>query len=322
MTREQLEQQAESNRAAVADTLEELKDRLSPGQLIDQLLSYSKDGGNEFLGNLGRQVTANPMPVTLIGAGLAWFLFNKNSPSTTSYAPRPYSGTGPSYGTSGMPSYMRKSGNGIGETASAAADKIGDMASATASGVSGAAHSVGDAAANAYNQASDGVSTAYHQAADGVNTMYHQAADGVNAAYHQAADGVNMARDAASNAYYSAADKLAMAKDSAMEMEQRAAAAASSAIAFCKEQPLVLAGLGIAIGAAIGAALPSTQIENELMGETSDDLKESAKEMAVEQIDKAKEYGGKIGDALMEDIESVRVDSDSRFSGIQTSVPN
>jgi hypothetical protein len=176
MTREQLEQQAESNRAAVADTLEELKERLTPGEILDQLLSYSKEGGNEFLSNLGRQVTSNPMPVTLIGAGLAWFLFNRNSPSTTTYpAPRTYSGNGQSYGTS---SYVKQTGNGIGETASAAADKIGDMASATASGVSGAVHSVGDAATSAY----------------------HQAADGVNTAYHQAADGVNMAKDAASNA--------------------------------------------------------------------------------------------------------------------------
>jgi ElaB/YqjD/DUF883 family membrane-anchored ribosome-binding protein len=236
------------------------------------------------------------MPVTLIGAGLAWFLFNKSSPPTGTYAPRTYSGNGQSYGT---PS-MTKTGNGIGESASAAADKIGDMASATASGVSGAVHSVGDAATNAY----------------------HQAADGVNTAYHQAADGVNMAKDAASNAYYQAADKLTMAKDSAIEFEKKVAAAANSAIAFCKEQPLVLAGLGIAIGAAIGAALPSTDLENELMGETSDELKDNAKEMAVVQLDKAKEYGGKIGDALMEDIESVRVDSDSRFSAIQNSVPN
>jgi len=313
MTREQLEQQAESNRAAVADTLEELKERLTPGELIDQLLSYSKDGGNEFLGNLGRQVTANPMPVMLVGAGLAWFLFNKSSPSTTTYAPRSYSGNGQSYGTPsyGTASTMKKAGNGIGEAASTAADKIGDMASATASGVGDAVHSVGDAASNAY-----------HQAADGVNSAYHQAADGVNAVYHQAADSVNMARDAASNAYYQAADRLSMAKESAIEMEQKAAAAASSAIAFCKEQPLVLAGLGIAIGAAIGAALPTTEIENELMGDTSDELKETAKEMAVEQIDKAKEYGGKIGDALKEDLETVRVDSDSRFSGIQSSMPN
>jgi len=296
MTREQLEQQAESNRAAVADTLEELKERLTPGELIDQLLSYSKDGGNEFLSNLGRQVPANPMPVMLVGAGLAWFLFNKNSPSTTTYGPGSYSGNGQSYGTSSI----KKAGNGIGEAASATADKIGDMASATASGVSGAVHSVGDAASSAYQQA----------------------ADGVNTAYHQAADGVNMAKDAASNAYYQAADKLSMAKDSAIELEQKAAAAASSAIAFCKEQPLVLAGLGIAIGAAIGAALPATEIENELMGDTSDELKETAKGIAVEQIDKAKEYGGKIGDALMEDIEAVRVDSDSRFSSVQSSVPN
>jgi hypothetical protein len=61
---------------------------------------------------------------------------------------------------------------------------------------------------------------------------------------------------------------------------------------FCREQPLVLAGIGVAVGAALGAMLPATEAEDRLMGEASDDLKEKAQDFAGEQIEKAKAVGG------------------------------
>ena len=79
MSTDQLERQSEQNRAEVELTLEELRARLTPGQIIDEVLSYAKDGGAHFMSNLGRQVTSNPLPVTLIGAGLAWFLFGNKA---------------------------------------------------------------------------------------------------------------------------------------------------------------------------------------------------------------------------------------------------
>src|SRR3712207_3694950 len=45
-------------------------------------------------------------------------------------------------------------------------------------------------------------------------------------------------------------------------------------------EPLVLAGLGLAIGAAMGAMLPRTDIEDRYMGETRDRLAEGAEEFA------------------------------------------
>ena len=77
MNTQQLEARSELERNAVENTVSELRRRLSPGQLVDELLAYTNEGGGEFLSNLGRQATNNPMPVTLIGAGLAWFLFSK-----------------------------------------------------------------------------------------------------------------------------------------------------------------------------------------------------------------------------------------------------
>jgi hypothetical protein len=50
---------------------------------------------------------------------------------------------------------------------------------------------------------------------------------------------------------------------------------------FCRDQPLVLAGIGLAVGAAIGAMLPRTEAEDQFMGDASDELKEQTKEFAT-----------------------------------------
>jgi hypothetical protein len=74
-TSAEIEREVEATRAGLTATLDELKDRLSPGQLIDQVFDFSKDsGGREFMNSLGGAVRANPIPVLLIGAGIAWLL--------------------------------------------------------------------------------------------------------------------------------------------------------------------------------------------------------------------------------------------------------
>src|SRR5262249_46285172 len=74
-TSEQLEREAEATRARIAATLDELRGRMTAGQVVDQLVDYARDsGGGEFFRNFGRQVAGNPLPVTLVGAGLAWLM--------------------------------------------------------------------------------------------------------------------------------------------------------------------------------------------------------------------------------------------------------
>jgi ElaB/YqjD/DUF883 family membrane-anchored ribosome-binding protein len=72
-------------------------------------------------------------------------------------------------------------------------------------------------------------------------------------------------------------------------LAQRTAEATKDLIQFCKTQPLVLAGLGMALGAIMAAFLPPTETEDRLMGETSDQVKDQAREVAEDQYDKAKE---------------------------------
>ena len=71
----ELEREVEAQRAQVEDNLDQLQDRLSPGQMMDQLFDYARKGnGAAFTRNLGRSMRDNPMPVALIGVGMAWLM--------------------------------------------------------------------------------------------------------------------------------------------------------------------------------------------------------------------------------------------------------
>ncbi len=49
--------------------------RLSPGRMVDEALVYAREAGvADFGRNLGRSVRDNPLPVALVGVGLAWLM--------------------------------------------------------------------------------------------------------------------------------------------------------------------------------------------------------------------------------------------------------
>src|SRR5438477_862749 len=97
---EQLERDTQSCRDQLADTLDELRMRMTPGEVVDQLVGYAQDTtGGLFFQHLKRQVANNPLPVALMGAGFAWLMFGKgiNGPrlrqSTASVADKVRDGT-------------------------------------------------------------------------------------------------------------------------------------------------------------------------------------------------------------------------------------
>lgn len=72
---DQLQGDIAHTRAEIDETLEAIKQRLSPGELLDQALHYFKHSGpSQFTSNLGATVKANPVPVSLIGVGIAWLM--------------------------------------------------------------------------------------------------------------------------------------------------------------------------------------------------------------------------------------------------------
>ena len=80
---EDLERDVAEERARVDATLDEVQRRLTPGQLIDEVLHHGRGAGNDFVANLGRTLAANPIPAALVGVGLMWLLL---APKTTAVA--------------------------------------------------------------------------------------------------------------------------------------------------------------------------------------------------------------------------------------------
>ena len=73
----EIERDVQQSRAEIEHTLDAIQERLSPGQLVDQAVNYFRGGrGVDFARNLGDSIAANPIPVTLMGVGLAWMMLS------------------------------------------------------------------------------------------------------------------------------------------------------------------------------------------------------------------------------------------------------
>ena len=82
----EIEREVRDSRADVERTLDQIQERLSPGQLIDQAVGYLRGGGGEFVRNLGDSVRSNPLPVTLVGVGLAWMMLADEDATAAGHA--------------------------------------------------------------------------------------------------------------------------------------------------------------------------------------------------------------------------------------------
>ncbi|MDC7987074.1 DUF3618 domain-containing protein, partial [Rhodoplanes sp. TEM] len=132
-TAREIETEAERQRAQLNDTLEALRERMTPGEIVDQAMAFARGhGGGEFVQNLGRQVRSSPLPVALVATGLAWLMFSPRRPPPPAPSivpePTPYAGATTRTGShaasgSGISSAAREAAGTAGSAAQAAADK-------------------------------------------------------------------------------------------------------------------------------------------------------------------------------------------------------
>ena len=76
---QEVEREVQQSRADVEETLEAIQERLSPGQMFEQVVDYMRSSnGGDFLRNLGTVVRDNPVPVALVGTGLVWLMLSSS----------------------------------------------------------------------------------------------------------------------------------------------------------------------------------------------------------------------------------------------------
>jgi Protein of unknown function (DUF3618) len=269
---ELLEREAEARRAELAQTFDELRARVTPGHVLDRLVDYATDsGGVDFFRNLRDQTVANPLALGIVGAGLAWLMLSNGRPA------RGMPGA-PYRGRARMRSYFsgarERAGDALGDAAAGARDRVAEAAYR-------ASEAAGSIGATAKDAALETASQWREAAGSAAASTYEQARS--RASETRAALG-----GAASTVYGGVAQSAGRTAEGMKAFATGAATTSRDMFDFCCDQPLVLAGLGVALGAAVGAAFPSTETEGQLMGEASDDLKERTRAFAQEQYEKSR----------------------------------
>jgi Protein of unknown function (DUF3618) len=329
------EQEAELTRRRLADHLDELSDRLTPGQVFDEMLTYSRAGGGTFFRTFSNAVRDNPLPSLLIGAGCMMFLSEKmglrqgngarhmmttgdepyraGAPVHTR-APDGAAGMSQAGGRSGEPDVVagmseagRRSGSTASRARSAAASVQSDVSGA-AEAASRRASSAASAAADAMRQRAATVGDTVAGAADAVRAtgrdMRDQASDALDQARRSGQSMADAVRDTAASMSGTLADTASSMggalADTAGRTRRQAADVVrqgrEGAASFITEQPLLCAAIGVAVGAALASLLPSTETEDRLMGEASDAVKGTAGQVGSDALESAKNVASKVAD--------------------------
>jgi ElaB/YqjD/DUF883 family membrane-anchored ribosome-binding protein len=249
---ERLEREVDEARARVGRTANELSDRLSPGELLDQALGMAREHGGEFASNLGATVKNNPMPLILTTVGVSWMMMSSKSGAARRYG----------YNEGYADTYGDRYGDTYGGS-----DAFGRPDAFTASGSD--AYGGPDTYSSSEGKSlKDKVSDKVSGAAE----KSRERAAAVGDRIHGTADNLRYrAQHAKDNVRYSAQH----ARDSLAD--------------FYREQPLLAGSLGVAIGAALGAMMPTTEREDELLGHARDRAVESAKSKAAMKYEEARE---------------------------------
>lgn len=77
---DQIERDIDRTRTSLGRTIDELESRLSPGQLLDQVIGTARRHGGDFATNLGRSAENHPLPLLLTAVGIAWMMASANRP--------------------------------------------------------------------------------------------------------------------------------------------------------------------------------------------------------------------------------------------------
>ncbi|RUW03450.1 MULTISPECIES: DUF3618 domain-containing protein [unclassified Mesorhizobium] len=141
----ELEREAEATRARVVATAESIRGKMTPGQLFDEFTGIFNGGaGSDMLHNLKAQVRDNPLPLTVIGAGLAWLMLGSGASAATAatgYATRRGSDRHDGTSTAGTGTMTSDTYASVGDMASGAAGTVSGMASSAAGTMSDMASS-------------------------------------------------------------------------------------------------------------------------------------------------------------------------------------
>ncbi len=282
-----IERDLDRTRSRLGSHLSELQDRLSPGQVVDDLMGYFRGSeGAAFSQNLLASVRANPLPAALTGIGLAWLM-----------ASNPRGGAMASSVDHGASiDRVRVAEQGVvrysGETEEVYAVRL-DEARGEAMGVS--RHS--QETSSSYSQRiRDALSAAQQAVAQGAAGIQQQVGGAIGAA-GGAIGSVAATMQGAARSVGSTGVGLAQQTGGVLLQRGQAVGQMSgNLMTTLSESPVLLGALGLAAGALLGALLPHSDQEEAALGGLAGQARDTVRNLA----NQAMEQGGTVMQTILD----------------------
>jgi ElaB/YqjD/DUF883 family membrane-anchored ribosome-binding protein/predicted RNase H-like HicB family nuclease len=294
---EQIRADMARTREEMAETIDEIQDRLSAENLknhakdvvrdatIGRVEEMSYRANRKVKGvtaNIVETIKDNPVPAALVGIGLGWlamkgpdrpsynYPYYRDQYGQEHYRPElghrreRYMSDEMRYGRGGRMDDMRHRAEGtvrdVRDTAEEALDNVRESA-----------REVGEQAREMGRQAKERVEEFTHDARDRVDHLRYEARE--------------------------------RAEEWGDEIQYRARDASERARTTYYSNPLAVAAAAVGLGLVIGLAVPETEAEHRWMGETRDELMERAKEATQETVERVQRVAEEAGRAASEEAE-------------------
>lgn len=268
---DEIESDIEQTRSRLDDTLNQLEEKFSPRQILNDTYEYVRQGGaNDFVTNLGTVIKQNPMPVMLTGIGLGWLIIS-NSRHDRHHD-----------------DHYHHEDSHLGHGSAVNRSSMATHSSPLPSATSPADPSMTTPAAGATDRSATGTIGA-GTTSSGTDPTLVGAPTNHSGRHDKGRSRMGATKDKARHMMNNVRDKTSRANGSSTmgSLSHKAQGAGSEVSHFVQEHPLVAGALGIALGAALGGLLPSTRAEDEYLGDKRDKTLDKAASAGQQQAEKA-----------------------------------
>lgn len=255
-------------RARMDSRLDELQDHLTPRQMVNDAFAYFRGGdGADFTHDLVAKARANPMPVALVGLGIAWLMASSADSASARH----------DTGAHDFESRLRQAEGTVvrsGDDDATYADRL-HAARGKALGVARDASET----AVSYRQR---VTEALAAARDGARRRSHDITQNANDAFGKVRDSAGQSG-------------AALQKGT-----QTMASSTRDTLSSLAGNPFALGAIAAVVGVVAGSLLPTFEQEEGLLGSTATKLRTAGRDLAQDVVDRGGSIAGETLDAVKE----------------------
>ena len=289
-------------RTRLGGHLDQLRDRMTPGQVLDDVVRYFRGKeGADFGRSLLSNVKENPLPAAVTGVGLAWLMATNGRAAVMQPASVAQSDVATT--TSAYEASARRQDE---ITAARTRIRLAEESVARRDGESDDAYKMRREDARGYavgvarqpEDTHESFADRIHSfLADGKQSVA-DGLDGAKASFGSVASSASGAISGyGSSAQDAVVDTAGRARDAMSAGGQAAARAGSRWAAALTESPVVMGILSLAAGALLGALLPQSETEETALAGVAGKVRDTAAGLAHEGMDKGGEVAKSVLDA-------------------------